>query len=215
MSKQILVFPGDGIGPEIVAEAVKVLEVANEKYQLGVELSYDELGGAAFENTACRWPTKPWSAPAPPTPCCLAPSAARNGTPSSVLRPESGLLKIRAQLGLFANLRPAILYPQLAGASSLKAEIVAGLDILIVRELTGGIYFGQPAASQLENGERQGFDTMLYSESEIERIARVGFDMARQRGKNCARWTRPTCWRPADCGATWSRRWPRNIRTSN
>jgi len=100
------------------------------------------------------------------------------------LRPERGLLKIRAQLGLFANLRPAILYPQLAGASSLKAEIVSGLDILIVRELTGGIYFGAPRGQEtLPDGQRKAFDTLPYSEQEIRRIAKVGFDMARLRGK--------------------------------
>jgi 3-isopropylmalate dehydrogenase len=100
------------------------------------------------------------------------------------IRPERGLLKIRSQLGLFGNLRPAILYPQLADASSLKPEVVAGLNILIVRELTGGIYFGSPRASKvLENGERMAYDTLPYSESEIRRIARVGFDMARVRGK--------------------------------
>ncbi|WP_241092713.1 isocitrate/isopropylmalate family dehydrogenase, partial [Pseudomonas viridiflava] len=100
------------------------------------------------------------------------------------IRPERGLLKIRAQLGLFGNLRPAILYPQLADASSLKPEIVAGLDILIVRELTGGIYFGAPRGVRvLDNGEREAYDTLPYSESEIRRIARVGFDMAMVRNK--------------------------------
>ncbi|WP_241150799.1 isocitrate/isopropylmalate family dehydrogenase, partial [Pseudomonas viridiflava] len=100
------------------------------------------------------------------------------------IRPERGLLKIRAQLGLFGNLRPAILYPQLADASSLKPEIVAGLDILIVRELTGGIYFGAPRGVRvLDNGEREAYDTLPYSESEIRRIARVGFDMVMVRNK--------------------------------
>ena len=100
------------------------------------------------------------------------------------IRPERGLLKIRSQLGLFGNLRPALLYPQLAAASSLKPEVVAGLDILIVRELTGGIYFGQPRESKvLENGERMAFDTLPYTESEVRRIAKVGFDMARVRNK--------------------------------
>ena len=99
------------------------------------------------------------------------------------IRPERGLLKLRSELNLFANLRPAILYPQLADASSLKPEIVAGLDILIVRELTGGIYFGQPRGiRELENGEKQGFNTDVYSESEINRIAKVAFEMAQLRG---------------------------------
>ena len=112
------------------------------------------------------------------------------------------MLKIRYDLGLYANLRPAILYPQLAAASSLKPEIVAGLDILIVRELTGGIYFGQPRGIRvLESGERQGFNTAVYSESEIERIGRTAFEMARKRNKKSARWIRPMCWRPLYCGA--------------
>lgn len=132
------------------------------------------------------------------------------------IRPERGLLKIRAQLGLFGNLRPAILYPQLADASSLKPEVVAGLDILIVRELTGGIYFGSPrGVRELENGERQAYDTLPYSESEIRRIARVGFDMARVRGKRSAPSTKPTYWLPASCGAKLSKKWPRTTRTSN
>ncbi len=132
------------------------------------------------------------------------------------IRPERGLLKIRAQLGLFGNLRPAILYPQLADASSLKPEVVAGLDILIVRELTGGIYFGSPrGVRELENGERQAYDTLPYSESEIRRIARVGFDMARVRGKRFARSTRPTSWLPASCGAKSLKKSPRTTRTSS
>src|SRR5690606_10590868 len=98
-------------------------------------------------------------------------------------RPERGLLRLRSSLGLFANLRPAILFPQLAGASSLKPEVVSGLDILIVRELTGGIYFGQPRGIREENGERVGFNTDVYSESEIRRIGKVAFELSRVRGK--------------------------------
>jgi len=109
------------------------------------------------------------------------PSAARN---DRAIRPEKGLLKIRSELDLFGNLRPAILYPQLADASSLKPEIVAGLDILIVRELTGGIYFGEPRGIRvLENGEREGYNTDKYSESEVRRVGRVAFELARKRGK--------------------------------
>ena len=115
------------------------------------------------------------------------------------LRPERGLLAIRADLELFANLRPALLYPQLATASALKPEIVAGLDILIVRELNGDIYFGQPRGIRtLDSGEREGFNTMRYSESEIERIARVAFEAAASATASYARWTRPTCWKPPE-----------------
>ena len=185
MSKQILVFPGDGIGPEIVAEAVKVLELANDKYALGFELSYDELGGAAYEKYGSPLADETLERARAADAILLgAVGGPQWDNLDRPLRPEMGLLKIRSQLGLFGNLRPALLYPQLAGASSLKPEIVAGLDILIVRELTGGIYFGSPRESRvLENGERMAFDTLPYSESEIRRIAKVGFDMARLRGK--------------------------------
>jgi 3-isopropylmalate dehydrogenase len=185
MSKQILVFPGDGIGPEIVAEAVKVLEVANDKYALGFELSYDELGGAAYEKYGSPLADETLERARTADAILLgAVGGPQWDNLDRPLRPEMGLLKIRSQLGLFGNLRPALLYPQLAGASTLKPEIVAGLDILIVRELTGGIYFGSPRESRvLENGERMAFDTLPYSESEIRRIAKVGFDMAMLRNK--------------------------------
>lgn len=184
MSKQILILPGDGIGPEIMAEAVKVLELANEKFDLGLELSFDQLGGAAYEQYGVPLADETLARARAADAILLgAVGGPQWDTIDPALRPERGLLKIRSQLGLFANLRPAILYPQLADASSLKPEVVAGLDILIVRELTGGIYFGSPRESRvLESGERMAFDTLPYSESEIRRIARVGFDMARVRG---------------------------------
>ncbi|WP_313224530.1 3-isopropylmalate dehydrogenase [Stutzerimonas nitrititolerans] len=185
MSKQILILPGDGIGPEIVAEAVKVLQLANDKFQLGFELSYDELGGAAVDKYGVPLADETLARARKVDAILLgAVGGPKWDKIDPAIRPERGLLKIRSQLGLFGNLRPALLYPQLAGASSLKPEVVAGLDILIVRELTGGIYFGQPRESKvLENGERMAFDTLPYSESEIRRIAKVGFDMARVRGK--------------------------------
>ena len=184
MSKQILILPGDGIGPEIMAEAVKVLQLANEKFDLGFELSFDQLGGAAYEQYGVPLADETLARARAADAILLgAVGGPQWDAIDPALRPERGLLKIRSQLGLFANLRPAILYPQLADASSLKPEVVAGLNILIVRELTGGIYFGSPRESRvLENGERMAFDTLPYSESEIRRIARVGFDMARVRG---------------------------------
>ena len=184
MSKKILVLPGDGIGPEIVTEAVKVLRLACDKFGLDFQLTFDELGGAAIDKYGVPLADETLERAR----CADAVLLGAVGGPKwdkidPAIRPERGLLKIRAQLGLFANLRPAILYPQLADASSLKAEVVAGLDILIVRELTGGIYFGQPREQRLlANGERQAYDTLPYSESEIRRIAKVGFDMARVRG---------------------------------
>lgn len=185
MSKKILVLPGDGIGPEIIAEAVKVLNLANEKYSLGFELVEGELGGAAIDKHGVPLADSTLELAKQVDAVLLgAVGGPKWDNIEKSIRPERGLLKIRSELGLFGNLRPAILYPQLADASSLKPEVVSGLDILIVRELTGGIYFGSPRDTiTLENGERKAFDTLPYSESEIRRIAKVGFDMARLRGK--------------------------------
>src|SRR5690606_31633560 len=141
MSKKILVLPGDGIGPEIVAEAVKVLQLVGEKYELSLELSYDDLGGAAYDRYGTTLAGETLERARQADAVLLgAVGGPKWDTIDPALRPERGLLKIRSQLGLFANLRPALLYPQLAEASTLKPEVVAGLDILIVRELTGGIY---------------------------------------------------------------------------
>lgn len=185
MSKEILILPGDGIGPEIMAEAVKVLHWVNRHFSLNLVLSFDDLGGAAIDRygvpLADQTLTKARSAGAILLGAVGGPKWDKL---DPEIRPERGLLKIRAALGLFANLRPAILYPQLADASSLKPEFVSGLNILIVRELTGGIYFGQPRLRQvLENGERSALDTLPYSEHEIRRVAVVGFEMARLRSK--------------------------------
>ena len=184
MSKQILVLPGDGIGPEIVAEAVKVLELANEKYDLGFELSYDELGGAAVDKYGVPLADETLVRAREADAILLgAVGGPKWDKIDPAIRPERGLLKIRSELGLFGNLRPALLYPQLADASSLKPEIVAGLDILIVRELTGGIYFGKPAGQgTTEAGKREAWNTMRYDEDEIERIGRRAFEIARARG---------------------------------
>src|SRR5574344_138650 len=185
MSKKTLVLPGDGIGPEIIAQAVKVLEAAADKFGIELVLEQDDLGGAAYERYGTPLADETLErARAADAVLLGAVGGPQWDSIDPALRPERGLLKIRSQLGLFANLRPALLYPQLAAASSLKPEVVAGLDILIVRELTGGIYFGQPRESKvLENGERMAYDTLPYSESEIRRIAKVGFDMAMVRNK--------------------------------
>lgn len=185
MTKKVLVLPGDGIGPEIIAEAVKVLNLANSKYDLGLELVDGELGGAAIDKHGVPLADSTLALAREVDAVLLgAVGGPKWDTIDKSIRPERGLLKIRSELGLFANLRPAILYPQLADASSLKPEVVSGLDILIVRELTGGIYFGNPRDTiVLDNGERKAFDTLPYSESEIRRIAKVGFDMARLRNQ--------------------------------
>ncbi len=185
MSKKILILPGDGIGPEIMAEALKVLDAVNSKHNLGLKFEEDAIGGAAVDQYGVPFANSTLEK-------CRAADAILMGSvggpkwdnldPS--IRPEKGLLKIRYELGLFSNLRPAILYPQLADASALKPEVVSGLDILIVRELTGGIYFGEPRGIRiLDNGERQGYNTYVYSESEIRRIGRSAFEMARKRQK--------------------------------
>lgn len=185
MSKRILVLPGDYIGPEIMAEAVQVLETVAQRYQLGLSLEHGLLGGAAIDAHGVPLPDATLQAARDADAILLgAVGGPKWDAVERHLRPERGLLGLRSQLGLFGNLRPAILYPQLAEASSLKAEVVAGLDILIVRELTGGIYFGEPRGIRtLENGERQGFNTYVYSESEIRRIGHLAFGLARQRDR--------------------------------
>ncbi|MCC5812211.1 MAG: 3-isopropylmalate dehydrogenase [Ectothiorhodospiraceae bacterium] len=185
MSRKILVLPGDGIGPEIVGEAVKVLECLRRDHGLDVELEQGLIGGAAYDAAGKPLPEETLKlAKAADAVLLGAVGGPKYDTLDRPLRPERGLLAIRAELELFGNLRPAILYPQLASASALKPDVVAGLDIMIVRELTGGIYFGEPRGIRtLENGERQGYNTLVYRESEIERIGRLAFETARKRGK--------------------------------
>lgn len=185
MTKKIAVLPGDGIGPEIVAEAVKVLDLLRTEGGVALELEQALIGGCAYDLQGT---------PLPETTLALARDAdaillGAVGGPKwdaldRQLRPEKALLQLRSELKLFSNLRPALLYPQLAAASTLRSEVVAGLDVMIVRELTGGIYFGEPRGIRtLQNGERQGYNTLVYAESEIERIARAAFDIARKRDR--------------------------------
>lgn len=185
MTRRILVLPGDYIGPEIMAEAVKVLEAVNARFDLDLALEHGLLGGAAIDAHGVPLPEETLARARAVDAILLgAVGGPKWDGVERHLRPERGLLAIRSELQLFGNLRPAILYPQLADASSLKPEIVAGLDILIVRELTGGIYFGEPRGIRtLENGEREGFNTYRYSESEVRRIGRLAFELARKRDK--------------------------------
>ncbi len=182
MKHTLAIFPGDGIGPEIIAEAVKLLRLL-QAHGWPIELQEGLVGGASIDA---------YGKPLADEALALAKQAdavllGAVGGPKwdeldTPLRPEKGLLQLRAELKLFANLRPAMLYPELAESSPLKPELVAGLDILIVRELIGGIYFGQPRGSRvLPNGERQGFNTEVYSEHEIRRIAKVAFTSAQKR----------------------------------
>ncbi|GGY82381.1 3-isopropylmalate dehydrogenase [Marinobacter zhanjiangensis] len=182
-------LPGDGIGPEIVAETEKVLNRINEQFDLGLQFDHGLVGGAAIDETGEPLPGKTLERAKKSDAILLgAVGGPKWDNLEMAKRPEKGLLGLRSNLELFANLRPAILYPQLASASSLKPEVVSGLDIMIVRELTGGIYFGQPRGVRtLEGGELQGFNTYVYSESEVRRIGRVAFEAARQRdGKLCS-----------------------------
>ena len=178
---KIAVLPGDGIGPEIVAQAVKVLNALN----LNIQMTEALIGGAGYEASGDPLPAATLQLAKESDAILLgAVGDWKYDKLDRHLRPEQGLLRIRKELNLFANLRPALLYAELADASTLKAEVVSGLDIMIVRELTGDIYFGQPRGiHQLENGEREGFNTMRYSESEVRRIGRVAFDIAMKRGK--------------------------------
>ena len=184
MSKHILILPGDGIGPEIVAEAVKVLDAVRQKFSLDITTDQALVGGAAYDAEGDPLPASTLDkAKAADAILFGSIGGPKWDTIERDKRPERGLLRLRSSLNLFANLRPAMLFPQLASASSLKPEVVSGLDILIVRELTGGIYFGQPRGIREENGERIGFNTDVYSESEIRRIGKVAFELARVRGK--------------------------------
>src|SRR3989338_7667536 len=178
---KIAVLPGDGIGPEIVAQAVKVLRTLN----IGLEMEEAPIGGAGYDAAGDPLPEATLKLARESDAVLLgAVGGWQYDTLPRDMRPERGLLRIRKELNLFANLRPALLYPELASASTLKPEVVAGLDIMIVRELTGDIYFGQPRGiSTLPNGEREGVNTMRYSESEIKRIGHVAFGIAMKRNK--------------------------------
>ena len=183
MSHKIAVLPGDGIGPEVIAVAIDVIQHLEESHSLGIELEYADIGGTAYDKTGTPLPDETLE-------LCQDADAILLGAVGGPkwesidfsLRPERGLLKVRSELVLFSNLRPAILFPQLVAASTLKPEIVSGLDIMIVRELTGGIYFGQPrGVSTLADGQRQGINTLVYTESEVERIAHSAFRVAAAR----------------------------------
>ncbi|KAA1193893.1 3-isopropylmalate dehydrogenase [Pseudohalioglobus sediminis] len=185
MARKVLVLPGDYIGPEIMEEAVKVLRAVDRRFALGIELEHGLLGGAAIDACGVPLPDETLAQAREADAILLgAVGGPKWDGVERHLRPERGLLAIRSELQLFGNLRPAILYPQLADASSLKPELVAGLDLLIVRELTGGIYFGEPRGIRtLENGEREGYNTYKYSESEIRRIGHLAFSLARKRDR--------------------------------
>ncbi len=185
---KIAVLPGDGIGPEIVAQAVKVLEVLRAE-GAKIEMESAPIGGAGYDAAGDPLPEATLKLAREADAVLLgAVGGPQYDTLDRPLRPERGLLRIRKELNLFANLRPALLYPELASASSLKPEVVSGLDLMIVRELTGDVYFGQPRGIEVRpsptgGSERVGFNTMLYSESEVRRVAHVAFGIAMKRGR--------------------------------
>ena len=182
MRMKIVVLPGDGIGPEVTAEAVRVLEAVAQAFSHDVEVTFKDAGGCAIRKHNNPLPDDTLEA-------CLGSGAvllgavgdpAFDGYPTNI-RPEAGLLRLRRELGAFANLRPARLYPALIDASPLKPHVIENTDLLIVRELLGGLYFGEPRGERDSAGIREAINTMRYSEPEIERIARVAFDLARLR----------------------------------
>ena len=184
-NKKILMLPGDGIGPEVMDEVRRVIEWMAGTNRVSFDLSEDLMGGCAID--AYGTPLRDETVEAAKAADAVLLGAVGGPKWDNVdfdIRPEAGLLRIRKDLGLFANLRPAIVFDALADASSLKREIVSGLDILIIRELTGGIYFGEPRGVEtLPDGTKRGFNTLLYTTPEVERIARVGFEMAQKRSK--------------------------------
>ena len=186
--KKVLLLPGDGIGQEVTASAGRILEKIVQLEGVEIELLEGLIGGAAIDSAGDPLPKETLELAKE----CDAVLLGGVGGPKwddlpTDKKPEKGLLKIRQELDLFANLRPALLFPPLSSASSLKSELVENLDILILRELTGGIYFGEPRGIELRENERVGFNTLVYSEGEIERIARVGFELAEKRsGKVCS-----------------------------
>ena len=183
MSISIAVLPGDGIGKEIVAEALKVLDVLNQRFDLNAEWQQGAIGGAGFDEAGDPYPEATQKLVRQSDAVLLGAVGGPKWEPlDKPMRPESGLLRIRADLGLYANYRPTKVHSQLLDASTLKAEVIDGVDILVVRELVSGIYFGQPRGIELlPNGEKRGFNTLTYTTSEIERIARKAFEAARLR----------------------------------
>ena len=183
MSK-ILILPGDGIGKEIVAQVIKVIDSLNANHDMGMNLVHGLIGGSAYDETGSPLPEETLIAAKECDSIVLGAVGGHQWESlERELRPERGLLGIRAELDLFSNLRPAILYPQLANASTLKNEVVSSLDLMIVRELVGGIYFGQPRGIEIKDGERFGINSATYFESEIARIGHSAFQIAQKRDK--------------------------------
>lgn len=184
MDAKITLLPGDGIGPEVIVEGVKVMKAVAEKYEHTFEFTEALIGGIAIDETGNPLPDETVAA-------CHAGNAILLGAvggpkwddPTAAVQPEQGLLKIRKELGLFANIRPVKIYPALAASSTLKPDVISNVDLIIIRELTGGLYFGQPQGRQETESGRAAVDTLYYTEQEIERLVRVGFELAKGRRK--------------------------------
>ncbi|MFV0431622.1 MAG: 3-isopropylmalate dehydrogenase [Alphaproteobacteria bacterium] len=189
MTYKILVLPGDGIGQECMSEVQKIMQWFKENRNISFEIQSDDIGGAAYDRYGTPFADETLQKALDADAVLLgAVGGPKWDNVDYDKRPEAGLLKIRKEMGLFANLRPALVFDALAEASTLKLDIVKGLDIMIVRELTGGVYFGEPRGiTTLENGEKQGLNTQVYTTSEIERIAEVAFELAQKRdGRVCS-----------------------------
>jgi 3-isopropylmalate dehydrogenase len=181
-TKKIAVFPGDGVGPAVIKQAIKVLDLLREKKVFDSEISEAKVGGCAYDETGSPLPDKTLEIAMKSDAVLLgAVGGPKWEGLDHTVRPERALLKLRSELGLFANLRPAQVFKELASASSLKSELVSGVDLMVVRELTGGIYFGEPRGITMQGGERVGINTLVYKESEIRRIAQVAFEIAAKR----------------------------------
>src|SRR5690625_1877131 len=204
MTQHILILPGDGVGPEITQQALHVLEALKAHHGFDFEAEEAPVGGIAVDETGDPLPEATLNkAKAVDAVLLGAVGGPRWDTQPRDKRPETGLLQLRAGLGLFANLRPAFLYPELLNASTLKPEVVDGLDLMIVRELTGGLYFGKPRGIEKNGqGQRAGFNTMSYDEEEIARAVRVGFETAMERGKRLRSEERRV---GKECRAGWAR----------
>ena len=183
-TKKILITPGDGIGPEVTEQAVQILKKVAPLFDIQLDITEIPVGGIAYDLTGTPLPDETLNAAKISDAVLLGAVGGPKWEPLDFsVRPERGLLKLRSELELYANLRPAAIYGDLVNASTLKAEVVDGADLMVVRELTGGIYFGTPRGVEERNGERVGFNTLVYSESEIRRIAKVGFETAMKRRK--------------------------------
>ncbi|MFC2014899.1 3-isopropylmalate dehydrogenase [Chloroflexota bacterium] len=184
MKFNLAVLPGDGIGPDVTTEAIKVLQAVGRKYGHTFDLQYGDIGGIAIDHTGEALPAETLK-------ICKRAKAVLLGAvggpkwddPQAKTRPEDGLLGLRKSLGLFANLRPVKVFPMLVNSTNLKPEVIEGVDLIFIRELTGGLYFGKPKKRWQTSQGRKAVDSMAYSEHEIERIVRVGFELARTRGK--------------------------------